>query len=240
MSAAAGAMLPDPNAFRGQLIKPGRPGVRRSPQDLERLVRSTPGADHPLRRGGRCHRGGEVRPSQWPAGRGAERRTFLPRLFRRRRRLADRSVPDEGRPGRPGPAYGAGPGRRAARRTRSRDPGVRARGALRHRHPHRGGRSDPRRRDRLDHAQARPLDRPPHLRRSGHRRGRVRPGQCRGELRAVLGGPRGRRQLRDCHRVRVQLRAVGHHGARGTDLLADEAGGRGAPVLPRLGRGGAG
>ena len=33
---------------------------------------------------------------------------------------------------------------------------------------------------------------------------------------------------------------VGHHSARRTDLLADEASGRGAPVLPRLGRGRAG
>ena len=58
------------------------------------------------------------------------------------------------------------------------------------RHAHRGGRTDARRRDRLDHAQARTVDRPARLGRSRHGRRRVRQGE-REENADLFWGVRG-------------------------------------------------
>ena len=129
---------------------------------------------------------------------------------------------------------------RAARRARPGDAGVRAGGAVGHRHAHRRRRSDARRRDRLDSAQVRPLRRPARLDGRRHRRRGVRQGERRRERRSVLGPARRRRELRHRHRVRVQLRPARHAGSRRADLLADGAVGRSAALLPRLGRGRAG
>ena len=214
-------------------------GLRRAPEDLERLVRPQPGRDRPLRRSRGRDRRGQVRPGERPACGRPERRPLVPRLLRRRRRTDDRPLADEGRPGRSRAADRARAGRRPARRARPRDAGVRPRGPVGHRHPHRRRRPHPRRRDRLDHAQARPLGRPAALGRPRHGRGRVRARERGRERRPLLGRPRRRRQLRDRDRVRVPLRPARHAGPGRTDHLADDQVRRRAPFLPRLGRRGA-
>ena len=93
----------------------------------------------------------------------------------------------------PEAAHGACAGRRAARRARSRDAGVRARRSRGNRHPHRPGRPDARRWHRLDHAQVRAHHRSVAVRGRGHRRRRVRDGQRGPERRPLLGRSRRRR-----------------------------------------------
>ncbi len=98
------------------------------------------------------------------------------------------------------------------------------------------GRAHARRRDRLDHAQARTVGRPARLGGSRDGRRRVRQGERGRERRSLLGRARRRRQLRDRHGVRVPLCAAGHAGAGGPDFLADGEVGRRPALLSRLGR----
>ena len=223
MTDVLGALQIDEAAFRGQVLGPGDAGLRRPPQDLERLVRPAPGGDHPLRgvsdviaavKFGRAS--GICRSRSAAAG-------TRSRACRRGRRPDDRPLADEGRPGRPGSPDRTGAGGRAARRARSGDAGVRPGGARPDRHAHRRGRAHAGRRDRLDHAQARAVDRPARLCRPRHCRRRARPGERRGERRPLLGRARRRRQLRHRHRVRVPLRAARASDPGRTGVLADGA-----------------
>ena len=147
----------------------------------------------------------------------------------------DRPLADEGRPCRSREANRARSGGRPPGRARQGDAGVRTGGAVGHRHAHRRRRSHARRRDRLDHAQARALGRPAHLRRPRHGRRRVREGERGRERGSVLGRARRRRQLRDRHGVRVQLRTVGAADPGRSGDLADGPVRRGPPLLPRRG-----
>ena len=165
---------------------------------------------------------------------------LVPGPLGRRRRADDRPLADEGRPRRSREANGARASGRSARGARPGDAGVRARGAVGHRHAHRRRRAHARRRDRLDHAQARAVGRPARLGRPRDGRRRVRQGERGRERGSLLGRARRRRQLRDRHGVRVPLRAAGDAGAGRADLLADGAVRGGPALLSRLGRGRAG
>ncbi len=178
----------------------------------------------------------EVLPRSWSAGRRPERWAQLPGPIGRRRRLRHRPWPDERCPRRPGRAHRSCAGRRPVGRARPGDAGVWPGGTVRDRHAHGRRRADPRGRNRLDHAQARPLGRPAAARGSGHRRRRARQGDRGRERGSLLGHSRRRRQLRDRDRVRVRSRSVGPNRARRADLLGDGGLAGGAALLPRLGR----
>ena len=144
MAVAEGVMLDEvalaelEATFRGERRRPGPTGLRRPPQDLERLDRQASGADRPLRRRrGRDHRSQVRARDAGCRSRCGAGDTRFPGLSVADDALGDRPRADEGRARRSREAHRARAGRRAARRARPGDAGVRARGAVRDRHAHR-------------------------------------------------------------------------------------------------------
>ena len=205
-------------------VRPGRRGIRGTPTGVERVDRPASRHHHPLHRSERRPHRAPLRSRPRATDRNTRRWPQLPRAVDLRRRPADRPAPDERCPGRPRRPRGRRAGRGAARGARCGDPGARPGRPGRHRVAHRAGRSDPGRRDRLDHAEVRLDGGLAAVGRPGDRGRRIREGQRGRERRPVLGAARRGRQLRRRHRLPVpaaSARAAGH-GRCG--VLADGAG----------------
>ena len=138
------------------------------------------------------------------------------------------------RAGRPAGENRPGPRGLPVAPRRPREPGLRASGDRRHRHPYRDRRVDPRRRDRPPHAQLRAHHRQPRVLRPDHRRWRVTRGERGGASRSVL-GPAGRRwQLRSRHVLQVPAALARSDSPRRPACLAHDGSGGRTSLPPRL------
>ena len=123
-------------SFRGELIRPEDPAYDERRSVWNGSIDRSPALIARCRRRRGRDRGGDVRAADGPADRGARRRSQLPGLSVCDGGHRDRPRADEGHPRGPRDAHRHGTGRRADRRARSGNAGVRARGSSRDRHPY--------------------------------------------------------------------------------------------------------
>ena len=218
---------------------PGRRGVRRVAQDLERDDRSAPRPDRALHGDRRRRAGRSLRATTSAARIRSRRRPQHCRPCGLRGWAHDRPVVAARGVGGPGPPHGARAGRLHTGRPRSGDAapwaGRRAgfRIGHRHRRTHRGGRIW------VSHPSAWLDLRQPRLHGGGDRRRRG-PACVRGRERGpVLGAPWRRRQLRDRHVVRVPALSGRTRNPGRRDRLARRGRQDGPRRLPRVQRRGA-
>ncbi len=182
--------------FAGEIVTPDAAGLRRGPPGLERNVRSASrdrrSADKRRRRPGR----GAVRAGNGPRDRRSRWRAQRGRPLDLGRRPRHRHGRDERRQRGRGPADGHRGRRRTPRDAGHRGPGARARLSRGRRRPHGRRRADPRWWRRAAAAAVRADDRQPPRRRARDGRRTACASDGRGRAGAVLGPPRGRRELR--------------------------------------------